>query len=433
MSKAQRSFGTTLTRGLIALAASASLALAAPPTDPPVQRAEIRVGIDEGDIRGADHRALQAAVDYVAGLGGGTVRIGPGKYLLRNALKLRDNVHVVGVPGKTVLVACDGFTSSLAADGDANERQITVADASGFRVGDGVAVQDSTTNGFAVTTATLTAQVNPNTFRLSAPLYLDYMMSRKAAAKLAFPVVGGWNVKNVVIEGLTIDGNRDRAEHLNGCRGAGIYLFECEQVTIRNCTVRNYHGDGISFQVSHHVTVEDCLSENHSGLGIHPGSGSQHPVVRGNRSIGNGSDGLFVCWRVKHGLFEQNEIHGNDRAGISIGHKDTDNLFRNNTVVGNGAAGVLFRQETEPMGAHRNVFEDNRILDNGTKVKQGAARAAIVIQGHHHDVVFRGNTIGNAKPVPGPTVGVLIGKFAQNIKADDNEFLHVDQGIKTQK
>src|SRR5262245_40370099 len=81
-------------------------ALAADATS--VQRAEIRVGVADGDIRGSDGRALQAAVDYVAGLGGGRVRIGPGRYLLRNALTLRDNVSLIGTPGETVLVACDG-------------------------------------------------------------------------------------------------------------------------------------------------------------------------------------------------------------------------------------------------------------------------------------------------------------------------------------
>jgi hypothetical protein len=434
MSCTQRSFRVTLAGGLITAAVSAGLVFAAaPPAAPPIERAEIRVGIDEGDVRGADHRALQAAVDYVAELGGGTVRIGPGRYLLRNALKLRDNVHIVGVPGQTVLVACDSVTSTLAADGDANERQITVADSTGFRVGDGVAVQDGTSGGFEVTTATLTARVGPNSFRLSGPLYLDYLVSRKASAKLAFPVVGGWNVKDVVIEGLTIDGNRDRTAELNGCRGGGVYLFECERVAIRNCTVRNYHGDGISFQVSHHVTVEDCVAENHSGLGLHPGSGSQHPVLRRNRSTGNGSDGLYVCWRVKHGLFEHNEVRGNNRAGISIGHKDTDNLFRDNTVVGNGTAGVLFRNESEAMGAHRNVFENNRILDNGAKVKPGAVRAAVVIQGHHHDVIFRGNTIGNTESASAPTVGFLVSPHAPGLMADDNRFLNVDRPIEKQK
>ena len=96
--------------------------------------AEIRVGIDAGDLRGSDNRALQAAVDYIAGLGGGTVHIGPGRFTMRNALTLRDNVQVVGEPGQTILAACPGFSTGLAADGDCNQREITVADPTGLRV-----------------------------------------------------------------------------------------------------------------------------------------------------------------------------------------------------------------------------------------------------------------------------------------------------------
>lgn len=399
-----------------------------------VRRAEVRVGIEEGDFRGADNRALQMAVDYLGGLGGGTVHVGPGRYTMRNALKLRDNVRVIGVPGKTVLAACDGARSLLACDGDCNERQVTLAEPGAFRVGDGIAVIDSnSSNGFTVTTATLTAQVDRNTFTISAPLYLDYMIAQKASAKLVFPVVGGWQVKNVLLEGLTIDGNREKSEALDGCRGGGIYLFESENVTIRNCVVRNYNGDGISFQVSMDVHVEECLAENNAGLGLHPGSGSQRPVLRGNRSVGNGSDGLYVCWRVKHGLFENNEIRDNLRAGISIGHKDTDNLFRNNTITGNARAGVLFRRESEPMAAHRNVFEKNTILDNGTAESADSARAAIVIQGPHHDLVFRDNTIGLSKAGTGSAVGVLSNPAAQRLQADTNTFVNVKTNVEAKK
>lgn len=423
--------GVTALIGLCLAFCGGHLALADEPGPVAIERAEIRVGTGSGDLQGSDQRALQAAVDYVAQLGAGTVRIGPGRYLMRNALRLRDNVDVIGTPGETILVGCDGLTTNLAADGDANERQITVQDASGLRIGDGVAIQDRTSGGFEVTTATLVSQSGPSTFRLSAPLYLDYLVSQGATAKLTFPIVGGWNVKNVLVEGLTIDGNRDKAELLNGCRGGGIYLFECEQVRIHNCTIRGYPGDGISFQVSSHVTVEDCLAENNGGLGIHPGSGSQHPVVRRNRSLANGSDGLFVCWRVKHGLFEDNEIRGNKRAGISIGHKDTDNLFRGNTVVSNLGAGVLFRKEDEAMGAHRNVFENNRILDNAQE--GGKSAAAIVIQGPHHDLVFRNNKIGNSEPADKATIGILVGPEARNLDAAAEQFVNVRTAIETKK
>ncbi len=50
------------------------------------QRLTVTVGRDKADMVGADHRVLQAAVDYVVALGGGTVRVLPGTYRLRNAI-----------------------------------------------------------------------------------------------------------------------------------------------------------------------------------------------------------------------------------------------------------------------------------------------------------------------------------------------------------
>src|SRR5262245_34147014 len=166
----------------VAPASPAPVSTGEAPVTSQIRQAEIRVGVNEGDLRGSDQRALQAAVDYVAGLGGGTVHIGPGRYLMRNALILRDRVRIIGVPGQTVLAAADGAKSLLACDGDCNERQITLADPSGFRVGDGVVIADKgNSGGFGVTTATLTSQVDERTFRISAPLYFDYMVSQNAS------------------------------------------------------------------------------------------------------------------------------------------------------------------------------------------------------------------------------------------------------------
>lgn len=394
-------------------------------------RAEIRVGVAEGDLRGDDHRALQAAVDQVADLGGGTVLIGKGRYAMRNALRPRDGLSLVGVPGETVLVACDGAESPLACDGDCNERQITRSDPSAFRVGDGVSIQDEGFGGgFTVTTATLTGRLADGSFTLSSPLYLDYLVAKKASARLAFPIVGGWGVRDAAIQGLTIAGNRAKRGRLDGCRGGGVYLFECRDIAIRDCVVRDYNGDGISFQVSTGVTVEGCTAEGNAGLGLHPGSGSQRPSVRRNRSIGNAGDGLFVCWRVKHGTFEGNEVRGNGGAGVSIGHKDTDNLFRDNTIAGNDGAGILFREESEAMGAHRNVFEGNRILDNGRASGPGPV-ASIQVRGPHRDLVFRGNTIGTTAPGASPGVGILRGEEATGLRSEGNRFLNVGEEVRT--
>ncbi len=409
--------------GVVLLLTLLALATKSTAQRPAQRSAEVNVyvGIEEGEIRGRDHRALQAAVDYAAKLGSGTVHIAPGQYQMRNALILRDNVKIMGVPGKTILVACDGIKTPLVVDGDCNERQITLENSSAFQVGDGVAIHDDHyRSGFEVTTATLTGRLDDRTFRISSPLYLDYLVSRKAVACLAFPVVSGTSIKNAAVEGLTVEGNGSRTEYLDGCRGGGIYLFECENIAIRNCVVRHYNGDGISFQDSARVTVEDCLCEENTGLGLHPGSGSQRPVVRRNRSLQNGNDGLFVCWRVQHGLFENNEVRGNKGAGVSIGHKDSDNLFRGNQISSNAKAGVLFREEAKAMGAHRNVFEGNRILDNGPK----DGGIGILIHGHHDDLVFRKNTIGTSQP-NSTSVGIRCDKNIIGLQSTENEFVNL--------
>ena len=386
---------------------------------------EVRVGIDEGDLRGSDHRVLQGAVDYVAGLGGGVVNVGPGRYTFRNALMLRSNVHIRGTEGKTVFAACDGEQVRLAADAPAGAREIRLADVAGLRVGDGVVLRDSAASGFAITTATLVERIAEKRFRISEPLVRDYATDREATARLAFPVVAGWNVKDVVLENVTIEGNRAKAAaSMDGCRGAGIYLYNGERVTIRNCWVRDYRGDGISVQWrSKDVLVERCRVENNAGFGLHPGSDSTACAFRSNQSLGNGGPGLFVCVAVRKCRFEQNALRNNGGEGVSIGERDSDNVFRENEIVGNGRAGVLFRGDTEgdELEPHRNVFEKNTILDNGTA-------AAVIVRGAPRGLVFRDNLLGFGAPRPG-AVGFAHGKAVHELSLDDNRYQHVTRAV----
>jgi hypothetical protein len=74
------------------------------------------------------------------------------------------------------------------------------------------------------------------------------------------------------------------------------------------------------------------------------------------------------------------------------------------------------------MGAHRNRFEKNVVLDNGGSE---SAAAAVVIRGEHHDLVFRGNVIGFSQPRPGATVGIRAAATAKGLSADENDFRNV--------
>jgi polygalacturonase len=384
---------------------------------PMKDRPRITVGLRDADIVGADNQALQAAVDYIAGLGGGVVEIGEGDYRMQDSLHLRSFVTVRGTRGKTILRKAPAAQSPLALDGDYGEEQVTLVRADGFRVGFGLAVWDNQSGGFHTTVARITGR-NGNTLSIDTPLNADCQVANKAQAATVFPVVSGYHLEGARIEDLIIEGNKEENVSLNGCRGGGIFLYRGFGTVIEHCLVRNYPGDGLSFQQSNDVLVEDCVSEDNAGLGIHPGSGSQRPVVRGCIARRNGEDGLFLCWRVRHGLFEKNILENNGRFGISIGHKDTDNLLRDNQVRLNHQDGVFFRNETVGLAGHRNRLENNLIENNGLK----AEAAGVRVRGETKDLIFRNNLIRDTRPPEArrQSIGIRIDEAAGEVVLEGN-------------
>ena len=378
----------------------------------------ITVGKDNADLIGNDNRALQAAVDYIAALGGGVVEINEGQYVMYDSLHLRSNITVRGSKGKTILRKAGGVVSALALDGDFGEQQITLKDPTGFKVGYGVAIWDDRSGGFHTTVARITGR-NNNTFSIDKPLMADCMVSNKAKAATVFPVVSGYHIEGTRIENLVIDGNKGDNVHLNGCRGAGIFLYRAFGTVIKDCVVRDYNGDGISFQQSNDVTVAGCVCQNNNYLGIHPGSGSQRPHISNCIARNNGTDGLFLCWRVRHGLFEDNILEGNGQFGISIGHKDSDNLIRRNVVRSNSRDGIFFRNETLGMAAHRNRLEENIIENNGT----AGQAAGIRIRGQTNNLVFKNNIIRDTRKdeLQSQTVGIRIEEQVGRVILEGNK------------
>ncbi len=381
------------------------------------ERPRITVGQSGADISGTDNRALQAAVDYIAALGGGTVEVGPGTYTMHDSLHLRPHVTVRGTNDKTVLRKADAVSSPLVCDGDFGEEQVTVKLPDGFETGGGVTIWDKNSGGFHTTVARITGR-SGNTYSISKPLNADCMAASGATAATVFPVVSGYDVEGCRLECLTIDGNREHNPHLNGCRGGGIFLYRGFGTVIEDCTVRNVNGDGISFQQSNDVVVRRCLSEDNASLGFHPGSGSQRPLVEKCLARRNGEDGLFLCWRVKHGVFQDNVLEGNGRFGISIGHKDTDNVLRRNEIRLNEDAGICFRNESEAMAGHRNRLEDNVIENNGVKKDAPGIR----VRGETNDLNFTGNIIRDTRQgiERKQSVGILIEEKTGAVELKDN-------------
>ncbi len=384
----------------------------------------VTVGLADADIVGRDNRALQAAVDYVAGLGGGTVEIGPGEYLMRDSLHLHGPITLRGAGESTVLKKDASARSLLAADGDFGEEAITVQDPAGFEVGRGVWVASKQAQGFFGICATILNQKD-NYFRISRPLNADCMMAQGAFAATVFPVISVYNAEDFRIENLTIVGNREHNDPIiDGCRGAGIFFYRGDGGVIQDCVVRGYNGDGISFQQSNDVQVLHCLCERNAGKGLHPGSGSQRPVIRECTSQDNDDDGFFFCWRVRNAVVENNTFRNNGGVGMSIGHKDSDNRVKGNTVTGNRKGGVYWRNEKAPMAAHRIEFVGNTIEDN--------QEYGLFIDGETNGTVVRGNTIRDTGK-GGQNVGIKIGVRAGEVTLEGNTIRAKDDVVDERK
>src|SRR6185503_2632929 len=96
------------------------------------ERVTITVGNKDGDLIGSTEKVLQAAVDSVARLGGGTVKVLPGTYRLRNSVYLASKVRIVGSGAESVLIKEPSTKTKPVVDSDWYDQEVTLDDASGF-------------------------------------------------------------------------------------------------------------------------------------------------------------------------------------------------------------------------------------------------------------------------------------------------------------
>ena len=386
------------------------------------KRLSVSVGPRKADLVGTNEKVLQAAVDYMARMGGGTVRVLPGEYRLRNAVHLRDKVRILGSGADSVLKKEASVKVKLSDDSDWYDQEITLENAKGFKVGDGVCLRAKNPHdgGNTVIKRTLVAR-SGNRFKLNEGLRKNLWLSGNPTAATLFPILNCEHVKHVAIENITLDGNRANNENLNGNYAGCIFAQDCSWLTFRNVEARNYNGDGMSWQICHDVVVENCHSHDHNGLGLHPGSGSQRPVMRGNKLERN-NIGIFFCWGVRHGIAENNINIEND-IGISIGHRDTDNFILNNDVMRSKKGGIVFRSDKrgKDFGPHRNRVEKNRIVDSGNETGIG-----VEVRGNIRDITLKANEIRETRGEQ-QRVGVHVGEETQDVKLIDNKI----EGFKT--
>jgi hypothetical protein len=365
----------------------------------------VTVGADSGDIRGNDSRAIQKAIDLAvqkAPQGGGKVVIKKGTYTLYDSLHLRGPLTVQGEGAHTILKKAPPFVTVLTAPLSADAVEATVEAVGPIEPGWGVTLFQPGAWGASIRSV---VAVNGNRITLNRPRSqeLKYPLGNLPAGvkvQTSFPLVQILGVEGVTIEDLVLDGNlaENKDMSVEGCRNGGVYMCSATpgqqggpgKHILRRCVVRNFAGDGISWQGPADVTLEEVESTGHLGSGFHPGTGAVRAVIRRCRSHHNGGAGIYVCWDVQQGRFEENLLEDNSGPGISTGHGDSDCLFVGNQIRRNLKEGVLFRRDSPPPAGC--TFRENVIEDNGG--------AGVRLQSNVPRTVLEKNTIRDTRQEP---------------------------------
>lgn len=361
-----------------------------------------------------NNATLQALVDACAKRGGGTVEVPPGTYMMRDALHLRDNVHITGPASgaRAILKKVPSFASKIPDYLGYGHYEFTVEHPEKFDVGMGVHLFDKNAHGFYTTVATIVGKQG-RCLLINRPMSHDYSAGSDAQAVTLHSLIEGEGANNASVENIVIDGNlAEETRELNGCRGAGVFLIMCNRITLRGLEIKNFRGDAISFQQCTDIRVENNDIHDNTGGGMHPGSGSVRYTMINNKSHHNGRFGLFYCLRTSHSICRGNEFHHNGEAGISIGERDTDHLIEGNSIHDNNGAGVEWRPALHE-GGDRVRIVGNTI--GGNCVKRSAAEI-IVAQGIR-DVAIESNTIRTS---PGKTWAVAVKEKCAGVSAWGN-------------
>ncbi|TAL64029.1 MAG: hypothetical protein EPN88_11535 [Bacteroidetes bacterium] len=376
----------------------------------------ITVGGTDADIAGFTSEAIQIALDAIRTRGGGVVKLNPGIYKIIGPVRLSDNTSLIGSGETTILQKCDGFKTSFIVDADWGMLKATVKDIGGLRRGMGIQLYDDSHNqGWDVTTAVI-LDVQDKVIYFDNRTVNDYLSSLNGSVTNGCSIVEAVDAENVKIADLVVEGNKSTNDYINGCRGGGIYIHKSRNCLVENVKVNEFNGDSFSWQITEYITIKGCEASNGDGLGFHPGTGSDHSIIENCISHNNKGDGIFLCWRVQNGIIRNNTVYANGDNGISIGHKDTDNIFENNHVYENGHHGILFRNETEQNGGHRNIFTKNIIENNGVKEESGG----FYIGGETHNITIKNNTI-RSTGTGNQTMAIFIGKKSSDITVSDNK------------
>ncbi len=378
---------------------------------PKVAKQQITVGGAEADVQGFTNQAIQFAINAVAKTGG-TVKLSPGVFEIIAPVRMKSNVNLVGSGRETILKRGMGVQTKYVVDADFGELKITVENSDGFEIGMKVQITDDINRGCWNVSTAYISDIVDNVIYIDKGLIRDYRFDLNGLISNASSVIEVIDAENITISNLTADGNRAENFFADGCNSAGILVLRSKMVTVDNVHIKDFNGEGMSWQITENVTVKNCEISGSGNTGLHPGTGSPFSVIENNDVHHNDMEGLFICWRVYQSKVTGNKFHHNGRFGICTGHKDVDVIFDGNHIFENESDGVNLRGERESNAPHRNTFVKNIIENNNGY--------GFSINSQAHDLLLKENIFKNSAKTQKAAIYIYEGGI--NPKLENNQF-----------
>lgn len=328
----------------------------------------------EADLVGNDDTVLKQACERLRS-SGGTLTLGPGRYVMRRSLMLPRELVLRGEPGAILALPAPVLTAAAATAG---ARELTVVGPHEFVDVIRVQILPPVGSEFFADGVTKTLElveverVSGDTLHLRAPLVLDV----PAGARLGYPhkVLQIAKEGRTTIEGLTFQGGRIEAipmpGHSQRCAiwASAPWGFELErlgppgqEITIRDCTFSDWYGRGVAFYNHENGVVERCTFERIADEAIDLDHYVQYFEIRHN-TIRHAPWGI-VLNDASRNTIESNRVEDTD-IGIYSWMYDkmprsdlnVENVIRKNTVL---------RARQSPIHIDKHcvhyVIEDNEV------------------------------------------------------------------------
>ena len=354
--------------------------------------------LDRSEVSSA--RDIQAAIDSLAVSGGGRLQLPEIDLELDRGLALRSGVALAGEGDNTVLRKGAGRIFPLSGYHNYGMCDVPLRSADGIETGMTVSIHDDRTHGGFYETFAVIAWVDGDWVGLDRGVDADYRAEASPCLTTVYPLLFGHEVHNVEVRDITLEGNRGAQEKSMGsCRGGAIYFANSRDIEITGISERDYHGEGLSFQMCRDVRITDCRFDGNSGNGMHPGAGSTNALFQRCSAERNEKSGFYFCVRANHITVEDCGFASNG-VGLSIGTRDCYNRIDRCTIEENAGPGVQFRKAPRPTEVHSCVIADCVFSSNAGTAGEGQ----IEIVSDAHDIVMSGNMFSSAPAFEKPDI-----------------------------